>query len=236
MNRVLIILAVIFPLSGSCTSGATSVVAGSRLRGAVEAFVGQQPLRPGEELRVEYRALPDSVEVPDGPVSLTVDPSSAPVLRGYVALAVEVSVSGKCIRRVLVQLLVHTFAPALMATRFLDAHSVIGRDDVRVATLETTQWKHTALGSPDDLAGRRTRRIIPEGGVLYEDFLEEIPLVKCGDHVMLKAASKRVNISADAIALEDGRAGKIINVKTAYSRERVKARVLDSGVVETLEQ
>jgi len=236
VKRVLIILAVILPLGGIGASAGTSVVGGSRLREVVEAFVAQQSLRPGEERRVEYRALPDSIPVPDGNVSLAVDPSSAPVLRGYVALAVDVSVGSKYVCRVLVQVLVHTFAPALLATKFLEAHSTIGKDDVRVATVETTQWKHTALGTLDELGGRRTRRIIPEGGVLYEDCLEEIPLVKSGDHVMLKTASKSVRISTDAVALQDGIAGKIISVKTAYTHSRIKARVLGSGIVETLEQ
>jgi len=194
------------------------------------------PVREGCTRTVECRDLPDSVAVPSGNLRLVVDPAATPVLRGHVALALEVIVDGVTVRRVVVAAFVRTYAPVLLTTRPLDARAAVAAGDVRSARIETTDWSRRPVADTSALAGMRTKRIIAEGSVLFEELLEQVPLVARGDCVMLRAAAKGVCISTGAVALEDGRMGAVISVKASCTRDRLRGRVIDAGIVEALDE
>ena len=107
---------------------------------------------------------------------------------------------------------------------------------MRRARVETTEWARRAVGDSLWLEGRRTKRIIAEGSVLFEELVEQVPLVARGDRVTIRAASKGVCISTVAVAMEDGRLGSVITVRAAHTRDRLKARVTGAGVVASLEE
>jgi flagella basal body P-ring formation protein FlgA len=211
-------------------------VRAAELRGAVEAYVGGLPAQDGSEYAVECRDVPDSIAVPRGSLRLRVDASATPVLRGRVGLAVEIAVDGVTVRRVVVAVIVRTYASVLVATRMLDARARVAPADVRSARLESTEWTRRPVGDAGSLGGKRTKRLIAEGAVLFEELFEPVPLVAHGDPVTLRAASPGVSISTGAVALEDGIAGSVITVKTSYTHERIRARVVGAGVVEPLEE
>jgi flagellar basal body P-ring formation protein FlgA len=206
------------------------------LRGAVESYVAGVPAREGTEIAVECRDLPDSIAIPAGSLRLRVDPAATPVLRGRVALAVEVAVDGVTVRRVVVAVFVRTYASVLLTTRQLDARIPVGPEDVRSARVETTEWSRRPVIDLASIADKRTKRILAEGSVLYEELLEQVPLVARGDRVSLRAASMGVRVSTGATALEDGRMGSIITVRASHTRERLRARVTGAGVVAALEE
>ena len=214
----------------------TMFLRASDLRGAVESFVARLPVREGHEIVVECRDVPDSIPVPSGTLRLIVDQGATPVLRGRVALAVEVVVNGVTVRRVLVAALVRTYAGVLLSTRMLGARAPVVADDVRSARVETTEWTRRPVADISSLAGKRTKRIVAEGSVLFEELFEPFPLVTRGDQVMLRAGSKGFSISTGAVALQDGLLGSVITVKASHTRVRLRARVIDAGVVSVLEE
>jgi flagella basal body P-ring formation protein FlgA len=206
------------------------------VRACVEAYVAGLPVREGCSYAVECRVIPDSIAVPPGSIRLLVDPSATPVLRGHVALALEVIVDGVTVRRVMVGVFVRTYAPALLTTRPLDARAPVGAGDVRSARVETTGWSRRPVADTSGLAGMRTKRIIAEGSVLFEELLGQVPLVARGDRVTLRAAANGVCISTGAVALEDGGPGAVISVKASCTRDRLRGRVIGAGIVEALDE
>ena len=194
------------------------------------------PVPEGCAYAVECREIPDSIVVPSGALRLVVDPSATPVLRGHVALALEVIVDGVTVRRVMVAAFVRTYASVLLAARPLDARAPVGPCDVRTARVETTLWPRRAVADTSALAGKRTKRIIAEGSVIFEELLEQVPLVARGDRVTLRAEAKGVCVSIGAVALEDGRLGAVISLKAACTRDRLKGRVIEAGIVEALDE
>jgi flagella basal body P-ring formation protein FlgA len=214
----------------------TMFLRASDLRGAVESFVARLPVLDGHEIVVECRDVPDSIPVAPGTLRLIVDQGATPVMRGRVALAVEVVVNGVTVRRVLVAALVRTYAGVLLSTRMLDARARVVANDVRNARVETTEWTRRPVAEISSLAGKRTKRIVAEGSVLFEELFEQVPLVTRGDRVTLRAGSKGFSISTGAVALQDGLLGSVISVKASHTRERLRARVIDAGVVVALDE
>ncbi len=236
VKSILAVASVLLSSVTVCSGSGTMFLRSADLRGAVETYVAGLPAREGIEYAVECRDVPDSIVIPSGILRLAVDPAATPVLRGHVALAVEVAVDGATVRRVLVAAFVRTYAEVLLAGRALDARAAVGANDVRSARVETTEWSRRPVAGVASLAGRRTRRIIAEGSILFEELFEDLPLVARGERVTLRAASKGVSISTGAEALQDGRLGSVITVRASCTRSRLRARVIDAGVVEALEE
>jgi flagellar basal body P-ring formation protein FlgA len=226
-------LLLVVSASASAATG-TAYVHASDLRSAVESYVASLPVRDGSEYAVECRDVPDSIALPSGTLRLRVDPTATPVLRGRVGIAVEIAVDGVTVRRVVVPALIRTFAGVLLSTRRLDARAPVGPGDVRSARVESTEWTRRPVTDAASLSGKRTRRFIAEGSVLFEELFEQVPLVAHGDPVTLRASSTGVTVSTGAVAMEDGVAGSVITVKASYTHERIKARIVGPALVEPL--
>ena len=231
------LIALILLCSPAAFAGSgTAFLRARDLRAAVESYVARVRGPAGSECAVECRDIPDSIAVPAGRLSLSVDPGATPVVRGRVSLAVEVAVDGVTVRRVLVPVLVRTYDSVLLSGRTLGARVPVGPDDVRSARLESTGWRSRPVPNTASLAGKRTKRILAEGAVLFEDLFEPVPVIAHGDRVTLRAASCGVCISTGAVALEDGLLGSVIFVKASHTHERLRARVIDAGVVSAVEE
>ena len=84
-----------------------------------------------------------------------------------------------------------------------------------------------SLRSPDELTGKRTRKIFTMNEVICSHALEPEPAVKSGSNVTLRVIGDGVVISTDAVALEDGQPGDWIKCKCAGA-QILKAEVKDS--------
>jgi flagella basal body P-ring formation protein FlgA len=87
------------------------------------------------------------------------------------------------------------------------------------------------LSGLDELFGKRSRRIIARGSILYADLFEDLPMVQQGSQVNVRVHSGAVCITTDGIACEDGKIGDLIEVSVNGRPGRVKARVADSRTV-----
>jgi flagella basal body P-ring formation protein FlgA len=106
-----------------------------------------------------------------------------------------------------------------------------GCDDVRKLRLETTGIERSLVTDVDELSGKRSRRVISRGSILYEDLFEDQPLVHQGSQVHVRVHSGPVCITTDGIACQDGTFGQLIEVAVQGKAGRVKARVADSRTV-----
>ncbi|HSQ74157.1 MAG TPA: flagellar basal body P-ring formation chaperone FlgA, partial [Bacteroidota bacterium] len=81
------------------------------------------------------------------------------------------------------------------------------------------------------LAGTRTRRIVAQGSILYEDLFEPVPLVMQGNRVNVRVRAGSVTLTAEGVAREDGRKGDLIDVSVQGRGERLKAQVQNERTV-----
>jgi flagella basal body P-ring formation protein FlgA len=78
----------------------------------------------------------------------------------------------------------------------------------------------------------RLRHAVRGGDVLARALVEPLPAVTRGDWVRLQTNEGAVSLESRAEALQDGRAGQVVNVRLANARSSILARVRGPGLVE----
>ncbi|MBU1003271.1 MAG: flagellar basal body P-ring formation chaperone FlgA [Proteobacteria bacterium] len=79
--------------------------------------------------------------------------------------------------------------------------------------------------------GQRVQRAVGGGEVLYQDNLEDVPLISRGDLVTLVFLGRYVRLTASAKALEDGKLGQRIMVENLSSKREIAAEISDARTV-----
>jgi flagellar basal body P-ring formation protein FlgA len=81
-----------------------------------------------------------------------------------------------------------------------------------------------------DVTGRLTKKVLPAGEVITKQVLEEALAVRKGEVVNISAQNKRLIVQTRGMALEKGREGDMVRVKSLSGKEIV-ARVTSGGNV-----
>jgi flagella basal body P-ring formation protein FlgA len=193
---------------------------------AARAFFG------GEDVRLDPVRIPSPIALHGGEARLLapgVDPST---FGGTLRLAlVEQSGSGQR-HLAWVTVAVRRFDTVLVATRRLELHEAPGAEDIREERRETTLLGRGVLSERPWLQGKRTRRTVGEGSVLFESMFEPEPAVLHGQQLTLRVRAGSVTLSLPVVARQDGRVGEIISVQKVGSSERVMATVAGERMVE----
>ena len=211
-----------------------AVLDGSAIKDAICRFVAESLKGSAEEAQTEFRGIPDTLVVSSPACHVEVEKDGVGQLRGSVMVAVNVVAEGRVERRVPVLVTVRRFGDVIVAARPLQRHSVLAAADLRIQRMETTQLHPGYCGDVRSITGQRTKRMFPEGSVLFAEMCEPIPLIHQGDLVKLVVRSRSVSLSTQATAKQDGARGSVIFVQRQGSHDRIKARVLESSIVEAL--
>lgn len=209
-----------------------TVVKPEALKRAVEEYVRNQFRGSAQTIIVEFRSSPNGIVVSDVGYSFRVAPEGSARLSGNVSLPVEIVVKDKVERRVLVPFKVRTFANVIMASKQMQQHTLITKENVEMQTVETTLLPQDIVTSFEMLTEKRSSRIISQGSILRESMIETVPLVQRDETVTLVVKSKGVEVTTKALAKENGRRGDFILVQKLETRERLKARVVNNKLVQ----
>jgi flagellar basal body P-ring formation protein FlgA len=213
-------------------SGVSSVVPRSAFERVVEQYIRARLPKTATEVAVEFRNVPDGLQVEGYEYALRVSESTASELKGNISLPVEIVVAGRVEHQCIVSIKVRTFDSVLVAARQLGRHESITSGDIRPERVETTALKGVPLRSVADLVGLRTKRIVRAGSVLTNEITQTIPDVLQGSAVKLIVKGKNFCFSVDAVAKDDGVKGQLVTVQRAGSSARVQATVMNQNSVE----
>jgi flagella basal body P-ring formation protein FlgA len=215
----------------SAFAGGISVVRAEDFREAVRLFLVQREGWVKERMDLTFRSVPDSIGVDAPAFTLRVGMGSSNRARGPVAFVVEVVAAEQTVHRCMVTAVIRTYDTVLVADRTI-AHGVAPTDgDIRRFHLETTGVERALVTDLADLFGKRTRRVIARGSLLYADMFEDLPLVYQGSSVHVLVRSGSVSVMAEGTACQDGHAGELIEVSVRGKAGRLKARVTDDCTV-----
>ncbi|MEE2753125.1 MAG: flagellar basal body P-ring formation chaperone FlgA [Candidatus Latescibacterota bacterium] len=87
------------------------------------------------------------------------------------------------------------------------------------------------VGDATQLVGKRAKMRIPFGRHIDPRFVEAIPDVSRGDHVLIEVSIGGIRASADGVASQSGVVGEKIVVQNSSSREKLLAEVIEPGRV-----
>ncbi len=181
---------------------------------------------------IEFRGGLERVRVPEEDRVLRVGLGEERMLRGMVCLPVEISCGGKVVRQMAVSVKVRLFGQVFVASRQFERHANISDGGVSSRFAELTSMPDDVVTRKEQLAGKRTSRIVGAGSILRESSLELIPLVFRGEEVTLIVRAGHVKLSTKGLAKEDGVFGSIIEVQKLDSHERIDAVVIDEHTVQ----
>jgi flagella basal body P-ring formation protein FlgA len=210
--------------AGSWAEAGTRISKGE-LEAAVREYIASRRAASTEQSDVVLRGAPEGIDVQGESYELHVASDTRTQWKGTVTVRVEVETGGRIVHRCLVSVVIRTYADVLVAGHPISRHAQTAAGDVTLQHMETTQIHRPLVVGIASLGGMRTRQIIPQGSILYEDLFESNPLVQQGDHVLVKVQSHGVALTTEGIAREDGGRGEYVSVELANRRERVRARI-----------
>jgi flagella basal body P-ring formation protein FlgA len=190
-----------------------------------DAFLRQYLAERVAQHRVEPLATRTPLKLPFGAVDLRARLPAAATVRKRMSVWLDAYVDGNHYRSVPVWFAVDARAPGFVAAMDLDAGSTPGDAMVRPATIALTgQCQALADGARFD-GEFRLRRPVAAGQPVCAEDLDVLPAVVRGDEVLVTARSGPVEVSAVAVALEDGEPGQAIDVRRDRRGERFEVVV-----------
>ena len=109
--------------------------------------------------------------------------------------------------------------------------TTLGASDLTTAQIPASQVFASTFTAPDDVVGLQTVRPLPAGQPLNRLHLRQAPAVARESLVTLTYARGSVQLSGQALALEDGQIGQSIRVRNPASRSTLVATVSAPGEV-----
>ncbi len=123
------------------------------------------------------------------------------------------------------------FAQVLVAARPIQRGEPIESEALSIERRPVTTILGRYLSNPADLKGKRAKMRIPFGRHIDPRFLEPIPDVNRGDHVLIEVRVGGIRASADGVASQNGVIGDKIVVQNSSSGEKLLAEIVEPGRV-----
>lgn len=156
--------------------------------------------------------------------------------RGYQTFKVRIC-SGDSAREIFVQALVRTFEDVLIAKRDLKRDEVVDSDGkifdmFSVERVETTFLRDGFIRNAGAVSGKKIKKFIRKGEIIFDDYLEDLPMVRSGQKVRVIARAGNVKVEISGIAKGDGRLNDLIRVLNPGSGRVFYGKVVGEGIVE----
>ncbi|WP_193315534.1 flagellar basal body P-ring formation chaperone FlgA [Janthinobacterium aquaticum] len=122
-------------------------------------------------------------------------------------------------------------AKVVVTTAPVTANTPLQAGDITLARRDVTLISDSVSSIPAVVA-QSSRRSLRAGEVLREGQLASPVLVKSGSAVNIVAHREQIQVSMAGEAMDAGAAGEVIRVRNASSGTIIRARVLETGLVE----
>ncbi len=188
---------------------------------------------PWDERDTEVRVslAPGDILVPDGHVTLRVEPLPTTRLIGSTSLRVTVLVDGEPCRVLPVRVRVDAAQSVMVAARTIARYETISASDLRAEVRDLADVPKDVVTDPSRAVGMRATHTIQAGRALALADLEPPPIVHKGDLVTIQATFGGVAVMSPGEALEDGHSGAQIRVRNCMSGTILRAVVVDENTV-----
>lgn len=162
---------------------------------------------------------------PMGEIDLSVRPRRNREIKGRVSLSVDVMVDGVSQGRVSMSGYVDLYDMVVCATRNLSRGEILESKDLGLKRINVSKIPDNYLTRLDTSIGKRLKQNLASNGFFRENMLEDPPLVKRGDNVVLVARKGNMRIVATGVADQEGRLGDQIQVNNLTTNRVVSGRI-----------
>ncbi|MCX8117522.1 MAG: flagellar basal body P-ring formation chaperone FlgA [Desulfobacterota bacterium] len=193
-----------------------------------------QLLYPEKRFRVEVKAihLNEKVVLPPGPLLAELTLPEQARRGGTISTSILFRAQGKEAGKIRVSGRVEVYTDVLAAGQYMGKHQEIQEKDLQWVSRSLNLLPPDYLVEKSDVVGKRVTISINRGEVLRAGIVEEPPLLRRGDRVILLFESPKLRITALGEAKEEGRRGDRIRLINLTSRKEVTGRVMNEQMVE----
>ena len=206
-------------------------VSRSRLEEIFREFVLEDSPWSPDKVRFERIQAPQGIALPEGELSWKVMGRGSRRHSGNIPAVVYFYVDGKEIRKVPVSGRVSITQAIVRAAGRIRSGQIIGHEDVVLAENGHHKIHEDVFSRIDAVIGKKARRNIRSGQPITGRMIEDPPMVKKGNRVLLKAENAYIKVTALGKVLQDGHIGDEVRVLNTTSGKEVLAVVEGPGLV-----
>ncbi len=210
----------------------TGTIPPEEIRRILESHLLQMNRDARVRFEVKEPRVYEKIVLPPGQVSCEVSLPGGAHRGGYVAAILRLLSQGKEVRPLRVTARVDVYADVVVTRQYLKKHHEIREADLQVLNRNISLLPSDVVTEAKEIVGKRTRFSINGNEVLRTGMVEEPPLIKKGDRVLLLVESPFFRITAMGESKEEGRRGERVKLLNLSSKREVYGRVLDSNTVE----
>lgn len=173
---------------------------------------------------------PQDMRLPDG--AITFQAKSRVRYGSTFPVQVQVFVDGRPYRYAVVYYVLRVYETALVAAHELRPNQAIGAGDVRTQEFPIHSREAAYVKDAAAIAGRVPARLIPADTPLEETFLQQPIAVEAGTPVSIVTRYHGITARAMGTAMQRGRIGEKIRVRSESSGRVLWGKVIDASTVE----
>jgi flagellar basal body P-ring formation protein FlgA len=212
------------PASVSVATASQTISASDLVTTVRETVLAARP-QDAARLSIQPGSVPaPPLAVPAGRLELRVRPRLGGEWLGSVSAPVEIWINESLHRTVYVPVKIALLTEVLVAVRALPRGTPMGPGDVRIERREVGIGQDP-LSDPAALIGRQAARSLSVGEMVQASFVEQPPLVKRGEVVLLTAEGRGLRAVTEGEAREDGKEGQLVRVRNLSSNREVYGQV-----------
>lgn len=193
-----------------------------------------QALYPEAKYRIVIKTVSsfEKIKLPPGRLSCDIVLSDPARRGGDISLLFLFRMDGREVGKTRVNARVDVLVDAVVTAHFLGRHHGIQPKDIQRVSRSLALLPPDFLTDTEGVFGKRTVIAVNRGEVLRAGMIEEPPLIRRGDRVMLFIENEQIRITTAGEAREEGRRGERIKLVNLSSKREVSGRILDEKKVQ----
>jgi flagellar basal body P-ring formation protein FlgA len=197
----------------------------------IKSFIVRQTREPPENVEVRMEGAPQTLLLPAGDLKADFRPSFSGLYQGTVFLTAELSVDGHFIKPLPLRVQVDIVHPAVVAVRRIEKGEEFTAGNIAVEKVSASKITRGCFAKLEYVAGRRAADLVLPQTVIQVSDIYDPPVIRHGQIVQAVVEKGNVELSVEARAIEDGKAGDMIQVENTASHKILKGKVLDENTV-----
>ena len=124
-----------------------------------------------EQYEVEYRRIPETIDVPEGVVQIQTELGKKNKHKGYIVCSVHIKVNQRPYKRISPSVKVRVFEQVVAAGVDIPRYDGFSETNLKLQLVETTQLQQTYFHKPDSLLKLRAKRFLRAGTVITDHMI-----------------------------------------------------------------
>ena len=197
----------------------------------IKAFVMEQLKEAPENVEIKLSGGDKKISIPAGSVKADFRPPLSGKYEGAFLLTTELKVDGREVRVLPLRVTVEVFHPIVVTLRRVEKGDRFSTENVGLVRTPTSKILGQCLDRLDSVLGRTSAVPLVPGTVVRINDLFDPPVIKRGQVVQAIVRYGNVEITVQARATEDGKAGDSIRVENSETHKLLRGKVLDEKTV-----